>query len=62
MEQVIRDRMKAGVSRATINYELKTFNKIDRLATEEWRRKGGKPFLGPFTRAYLIKRRGKMGW
>jgi len=56
LEQYVWDRIASGVvTRATINYALKTFNKIGRLAIEEWRRKGGKPFIESFTRAYLIK-------
>jgi len=55
LEMYVDDRIASGVSRATINYALKTLNKIGRLATEEWRRRGGKPFLASFTRAYLIK-------
>ena len=61
LEQYVRDRIKSGVTRTTINYALKTFNKIGRLATEEWRRKGGKPFIESFTRAYLIKEKEESG-
>ena len=61
LERYVRDRIASSVSRATINYALKTFNKIGRLATEEWRRKGGKPFIESFTRAYLIKEKEESG-
>jgi integrase len=61
LEQYVKDRVSSGVSRATINYALKTLNKIGRLATEEWRRKGGKPFIESFTRAYLIKEKEESG-
>ena len=55
MERYVIDRIDSGVSRATINYALKTFNKLGRLATKEWRRRGDEPFIKSFTRAYLIK-------
>ena len=61
LERYVQDRIASGVSRATINYALKTFNKIGRLAAEEWRRKGGKPFLASFTRSYLIKEKEEGG-
>jgi len=61
LERYVRDRIASSVSRATINYALKTFNKIGRLAIEEWRRKGGKPFIESFTRAYLIKEKEESG-
>ena len=61
LEQYVRDRIESGVTRTTINYALKTFNKIGRLATEEWRGKGGKPFIESFTRAYLIKEKEEAG-
>ena len=61
LERYVRDRIASSVSRATINYALKTFNKIGRLATEEWRRKGGKPFIESFTCAYLIKEKEESG-
>ena len=61
LEQYVSDRIESGVTRTTINYALKTFNKIGRLATEEWRGKGGKPFIESFTRAYLIKEKEEAG-
>jgi hypothetical protein len=62
LERYVRDRIASSVSRATINYALKTFNKIGRLANEEWRRRVVSPSSNHSLVPISLRRRKKVDW